>query len=78
MSLATANNRDLDEKLDSVKFDAIGDAIEDIRHGRMVLVVDDESRENEGDLLMAAAPATTEKINFMARYARGLICAPIS
>jgi 3,4-dihydroxy 2-butanone 4-phosphate synthase/GTP cyclohydrolase II len=71
------------ETLDAVKrgvaqFASIEDAIEDIRQGRMVLVVDDESRENEGDLVMAAAHATTDQINFMARYARGLICAPIS
>ncbi|MDR3231291.1 MAG: bifunctional 3,4-dihydroxy-2-butanone-4-phosphate synthase/GTP cyclohydrolase II [Synergistaceae bacterium] len=61
-----------------VKFDTIEDAIEDIRQGRMVLVVDDENRENEGDLVVAAVHATTERVNFMARYARGLICAPIS
>jgi 3,4-dihydroxy 2-butanone 4-phosphate synthase/GTP cyclohydrolase II len=65
-------------RFDAVKFDTIEDAIEDIRQGRMVLVVDDESRENEGDVIMAAAHATTEKINFMARHARGLICAPVS
>ena len=59
-------------------FNTIEEAIEDIRQGRMVVVVDDESRENEGDLVMAAVHATTERINFMARYARGLICAPIS
>jgi 3,4-dihydroxy 2-butanone 4-phosphate synthase/GTP cyclohydrolase II len=63
---------------EDVKFDRIEDAIEDIRQGRMVLVVDDENRENEGDLVMAAAHATAERINFMARYARGLICAPVS
>jgi 3,4-dihydroxy 2-butanone 4-phosphate synthase/GTP cyclohydrolase II len=61
-----------------VKFAAVEDAIEDIRQGRMVLVVDDEARENEGDLVVASAHATTENVNFMARYARGLICAPIS
>ena len=62
----------------SVAFSSIGDAIEDIRRGRMIVVVDDESRENEGDILMAAAHATTEAINFMAGYARGLICVPIT
>lgn len=62
----------------AVKFNTVEEAIEDIRQGRMVLVVDDESRENEGDLVMAAVHATTEQINFMARYARGLICAPVS
>jgi 3,4-dihydroxy 2-butanone 4-phosphate synthase/GTP cyclohydrolase II len=61
----------------AVKFDTIEDAIEDVRQGRMVLIVDDESRENEGDLMVAASLATTERVNFMARYARGLVCAPI-
>ena len=59
-------------------FSSIEDAIEDIRRGRMIVVVDDESRENEGDLLMAAVHATTEAINFMASHARGLICVPIT
>lgn len=52
----------------------IEEAIEDIRQGRMVILVDDEDRENEGDLTMAADMATPEAINFMARYGRGLIC----
>jgi 3,4-dihydroxy 2-butanone 4-phosphate synthase/GTP cyclohydrolase II len=49
-------------------------ALEDVRAGRMVILVDDEDRENEGDLVMAAEKVTPEAINFMARYARGLIC----
>jgi 3,4-dihydroxy 2-butanone 4-phosphate synthase/GTP cyclohydrolase II len=52
----------------------IEDALEDIRQGKMVILVDDEDRENEGDLTMAAEKATPESINFMARYGRGLIC----
>jgi 3,4-dihydroxy 2-butanone 4-phosphate synthase / GTP cyclohydrolase II len=52
----------------------IEDAIEDIRQGKMVILVDDEDRENEGDLTMAAEKVTPEAINFMARYGRGLIC----
>lgn len=52
----------------------IEEAIEDIRQGRMVILVDDEDRENEGDLVMAAEKVTPEAINFMARYGRGLIC----
>lgn len=52
----------------------IPDAIEDIRQGKMVILVDDEDRENEGDLCMAAEKVTPEAINFMARYGRGLIC----
>src|SRR5579872_4189598 len=55
-------------------FDSIEDAIIDIRQGRMVIVVDDEDRENEGDLTMAAEKITPEAINFMAKYGRGLIC----
>jgi 3,4-dihydroxy 2-butanone 4-phosphate synthase/GTP cyclohydrolase II len=57
---------------------SISDAIEDIRAGRFVIVVDDESRENEGDLAMAAEKITPEAINFMAKYGRGLICLPIT
>ena len=60
------------------KFNTIEEAIEDIRAGKIVVVVDDESRENEGDLLMAAEKATPEAINFMAKYGRGLICLPMS
>jgi 3,4-dihydroxy 2-butanone 4-phosphate synthase/GTP cyclohydrolase II len=56
----------------------IEDAIEDIRAGRMVILVDDEDRENEGDLTIAAEHVTPEAINFMARYGRGLICLSIS
>ncbi len=56
----------------------IKDAIEDIQQGRFVIVVDDEGRENEGDLVMAAQKITPEAINFMAREARGLICAALT
>lgn len=59
------------------KFNTIEEAIEDIRQGKMIVVVDDEDRENEGDLLMAAEKVTTEAINFMARNGCGLICMPI-
>src|SRR5438445_3775792 len=55
-------------------FATIEEAIEDIRAGRMVVVVDDEDRENEGDLTIAAQFATPETINFMATHARGLVC----
>ena len=50
------------------------EAIEDIKNGKMIILVDDEDRENEGDLFMAAQFATAKTINFMARYGRGLIC----
>lgn len=55
-------------------FDTVEEAIEDIRQGRIVIVVDDEDRENEGDLTAAAVKVTPETINFMAKYGRGLIC----
>ena len=58
-------------------FATVEQAIEDIRNGKMVLVVDDEDRENEGDLIVAAEMVTPEHINFMAKYAKGLICTPI-
>lgn len=58
-------------------FNTIEEAILDIKNGKMVIVVDDENRENEGDLLMAAEKVTAESINFMAKYGRGLICMPI-
>lgn len=57
---------------------AIEDAIEDLKQGKMIVVVDDEDRENEGDLLALAEFITPETINFMATYGRGLICTPIS
>ena len=61
-----------------MKFNTIEEAIEDIKQGKIIVVVDDEDRENEGDLLMAAELVTPESINFMATYGRGLICMPIS
>ncbi len=59
-------------------FSKIEDAINDIRQGRMVIVVDDEDRENEGDLTIAAEKVTPEAINFMAKHGRGLICLPMT
>ncbi|MDU2065962.1 MAG: bifunctional 3,4-dihydroxy-2-butanone-4-phosphate synthase/GTP cyclohydrolase II [Sporomusaceae bacterium] len=58
-------------------FNTIEEAIEDIKQGKMIVVVDDEDRENEGDLLMAAEKVTPEAVNFMATHARGLICMPV-
>jgi 3,4-dihydroxy 2-butanone 4-phosphate synthase/GTP cyclohydrolase II len=60
-----------------MKFNTILEAIADIREGKMLVVVDDEDRENEGDLIMAAEKATPEAVNFMAVHGRGLICLPI-
>ena len=61
-----------------MRFNTIEEAIEDIREGKMIIVVDDEDRENEGDLIMAAEKVTAEAINFMAKYGRGLICTPLT
>ena len=61
-----------------MKFDRVEDAIEDIRQGRMVIVADDEGRENEGDLVMAASAITPESINFMLEHGRGLICVTLT
>ena len=55
-------------------FSSIEDAMEDVHQGRMIIIVDDEDRENEGDLMIASEKATPEAINFMAKYGRGLIC----
>ncbi len=60
------------------KLDTIEEAIEEIKNGKMVIVVDDEDRENEGDFLTAARNVTTEMVNFMAREGRGLICVPLT
>lgn len=60
-----------------MKFNSIEEAIEDIKNGKMIIVVDDEDRENEGDLVIAAEKATPEAVNFMIKYAKGLLCVPI-
>ncbi len=60
------------------RFNTIEEAIEDLRNGKMIIVVDDPDRENEGDLICAAEFATVENVNFMASYAKGLICMPMS
>jgi len=60
-----------------VPFASIPEAIEDFKKGKFVIIVDDEDRENEGDLALAADHVTPEAINFMAKYGRGLICVPI-
>ncbi len=61
-----------------MKLNTIPEILEDIRQGRMVVMLDDEDRENEGDLIMAASLTRPEDINFMARYGRGLICLPMT
>ena len=62
----------------TLKLNTISDAIEDIKKGKVVIVVDDENRENEGDFIAAAEMVTPEMINFMATHGRGLICAPLT
>ncbi len=62
----------------NIQLDKIEDAINDIRNGKVIIVVDDENRENEGDFLASAQSATPEMINFMATHGRGLICAPLT
>ena len=69
----TENNRGREKHL---KFDSVTGAIHDVAEGRLVIVTDDESRENEGDLIMAASKATPETVNMMIRYGSGIICVP--
>ncbi len=63
---------------DDIRFDTIEDAIADIRNGKLVVVVDDEDRENEGDFVTAAEVITPDLVNFMARWGRGLMCVPVT
>ena len=65
-------------KQSKIKLNTIKDAIQDIKDGKVIIVVDDENRENEGDFLAAAENVTQEMINFMATHGRGLICAPLT
>ena len=65
-------------KTDLIQLNTIEEAIEDIRQGKIIIVVDDEDRENEGDFLAAAELVTPEMINFMATHGRGLICVPLT
>lgn len=64
--------------MNNIKLDRIEDAIEDFRNGKFIIVVDDEDRENEGDLIIAAEKITPEDVNFMLKNARGVLCAPIT
>lgn len=64
--------------MDVIKFDTIEEALSDLKAGKLIMVTDDENRENEGDLICAAEFATPENVNFMAAYAKGLICMPVS
>jgi 3,4-dihydroxy 2-butanone 4-phosphate synthase/GTP cyclohydrolase II len=62
----------------AIRFDRIEDALDDLRNGKLVVVVDDEDRENEGDFIAAAEVVTPDLVNFMARYGRGLMCVPVT
>lgn len=64
--------------MDKIKLDSIEEALDDFREGKLVIVVDDEDRENEGDLIVAAEKITPEQVNFMLKNARGVLCAPIT
>ncbi len=64
--------------MDKIKLDSIEEAIADFREGKMIIVVDDEDRENEGDIIVAAEKITPEQVNFMLKNARGVLCAPIT
>ena len=68
----------LKHRLMKDKLDSIESALEELRQGRIIIVVDDENRENEGDFIVAAEKITPEIVNFMAKYGRGLICAPLT
>ena len=61
-----------------IEFNTVEEALEDLRRGRIILVTDDQDRENEGDFICAAEFATTENVNFMASVGKGLICMPMS
>ena len=73
-----SGNLQEEHKTDDVIFNSIDEAIDEIRKGHIIIVVDDEDRENEGDFIAAAENITTETVNFMATYGRGLICAALS
>ncbi|MFA4045920.1 bifunctional 3,4-dihydroxy-2-butanone-4-phosphate synthase/GTP cyclohydrolase II [Prevotella sp. PCHR] len=62
--------------MEKLKLNSIEEAVQDFKNGKFVIVVDDEDRENEGDLIIAAEKITAEKVNFMLKYARGVLCAP--
>lgn len=66
------------EQNNKIRLDDIQEAIDDFRQGKMVIVVDDEDRENEGDLIVAAEKITPEQVNFMLKNARGVLCAPVT
>ncbi len=73
-----SGNQPEEQKNDTFSFNTIDEAVEDIRNGKIIIVVDDEDRENEGDFVAAAQLITPDKVNFMAKHGRGLICAALT
>jgi 3,4-dihydroxy 2-butanone 4-phosphate synthase/GTP cyclohydrolase II len=69
--------RQANSSMSEFNFNSIDEALEDLRNGKVIVVVDDEDRENEGDFITAARNITPEIVNFMATHGRGLICAPL-
>ncbi|MFN3380112.1 MAG: 3,4-dihydroxy-2-butanone-4-phosphate synthase, partial [Runella zeae] len=69
---------DSNNNTNSIPLDSIEDAIREIREGKIIIVVDDEDRENEGDFICAAEKITPEMVNFMVKEGRGLMCAPLT
>src|SRR5665647_790005 len=65
-------------RMNDIKLNTIDEAVEDLRNGKLIIVVDDEDRENEGDFIAAAERITPEMVNFMATEGRGLICVPLT
>jgi 3,4-dihydroxy 2-butanone 4-phosphate synthase/GTP cyclohydrolase II len=78
LNIPQDQNPTQDQRMTTAKLNTIPELLEDIRAGRMVVMMDDEDRENEGDLVMAASKIRPEDINFMARFGRGLICLPLT
>src|ERR671937_2494524 len=74
----TANVEAVADTPEQIGFDPIETALEDIRQGRMAIVVDDADRENEGDFILAAERATPEAVNFMVTHGRGIVCMPVT
>lgn len=72
------NNVNITTLMENLKINTVEEALADFKEGKFVIVVDDEDRENEGDLIIAAEKITAEKVNFMLKHARGVLCAPIT
>ena len=78
MARVNRTGKFLEDKKMAKKIGTVEEALQDLRDGKVILVIDDPDRENEGDFICAAEFATTENINFMATHGKGLICMPMS